>query len=109
VFPIVLIRLIPEVGFGWAIRICAFLILALLVGANLTVTSRIPPTKRPFRIQAFIKPLGELPFALLTAAIFFFYCECWRVSLSGWVADACWVVNRGDVYTIHLYRCRGSA
>lgn len=76
IFPIMLIHLIPQVGFGWAIRICAFVILALLAWANLTLRSRIPPSKRPFRLKAFISPLGELPFALLTAAVFFFYCEC---------------------------------
>ncbi|KAB5566226.1 major facilitator superfamily transporter [Coniochaeta sp. 2T2.1] len=73
ILPIMLIKLIPQVGFGWAIRICAFLILALLIWANLAVRSRIPPTRRPFQLMAFVKPLTELPFALLTAAIFFFY------------------------------------
>ncbi|KXX78516.1 putative transporter MCH4 [Madurella mycetomatis] len=73
IFPIMLIHLIPRVGFGWAIRICAFLILALLAWANLTLRSRIPPSKRPFRLKAFVSPLGELPFALLTAAVFLFY------------------------------------
>ncbi|TDZ40373.1 MFS transporter asaE [Colletotrichum spinosum] len=73
IFPIMLMHLIPEVGFGWSMRICAFLILALLIWANLTVRSRIPPTKRPFRVMAFVRPLQELPFGLLTAAIYFFY------------------------------------
>jgi hypothetical protein len=75
ILPIMLIHLLPEVGFGWAIRICAFLILALLIFANIAMRSRIPPTRRPFQLKAFVTPLGELPFALLTAAIFFFYCE----------------------------------
>ena len=75
ILPIMVVRLIPEVGFGWAMRICAFLILALLVFANLTVRSRIPPTKRPFSAMAFIRPLKEPTFTLLTAAIFFFYCN----------------------------------
>lgn len=75
ILPIMVIKLIPEVGFGWAMRICAFLILALLIFANLTVRSRIAPTKRPFKPMAFITPLKEPPFALLTGAIFFFYCK----------------------------------
>ena len=75
IFPIMVIHLLPEVGFGWTMRICAFLILALLIFANLTVRSRIPPSKRPFSAMAFVKPLGEPAFLMLTLAIFFFYCE----------------------------------
>lgn len=67
-------HLIPEVGFGWTMRICAFVILVMLIFANLTVRSRISPTKTPFEAMAFIRPLKEPTFALLTAAIFFFYC-----------------------------------
>ncbi|KAF6227087.1 hypothetical protein HO133_008528 [Letharia lupina] len=73
IFPIMIIHLIPEVGFGWTLRICAFLILALLTFANLTVRSRIPPMKRPFSLMAFIRPLKVPSFSLLTAAVFFFY------------------------------------
>jgi len=69
------VHLIPEVGFGWAMRICVFLILALLVFANFTLRSRLAPTKRPFSPRAFVRPLREPSFLLLTAAIFFFYCE----------------------------------
>ncbi len=75
ILPIMVVKLIPEVGFGWAMRICAFLILVLLAFANLTVRSRIPPTKRPFSAMAFVRPLKEPTFTLLTAAIFFFYCN----------------------------------
>jgi MFS family permease len=75
IFPVMLIQLIPKVGFGWAMRICAFIILALLIVANLTIRSRIPPVKRPFSIMALFRPLAELDFLLLTLAIFFFYCK----------------------------------
>lgn len=73
IFPIMVTHLIPEVGFGWTLRICAFLILALLTFAIFTVKSRLKPQRRPFRVKAFFVPLKEPPFALLTAAIFFFY------------------------------------
>jgi hypothetical protein len=73
IFPIMVVHLIPEVGFGWTMRICAFLILALLIFANLTVTSRIQPTRRPFSVMAFLRPLKEPSFVLLTSAIFLFY------------------------------------
>lgn len=75
IFPIMVSHLLPEVGFGWTMRICAFLILALLSFANLLVRSRVPPTKSPFEAMAFIRPLKEPVFILLTLAIFFFYCE----------------------------------
>ncbi|KAI2627783.1 major facilitator superfamily domain-containing protein [Hypoxylon sp. NC1633] len=73
IFPIMLINLIPKIGFGWSVRSCAFLILGLLIFANLTVRSRFSPNKKPFVAKAFLLPLAERPFALLTAAIFFFY------------------------------------
>lgn len=75
IFPIMVSRLIPQIGFGWAMRTCAFLILALLLFANLTVRSRIAPMKRPLSLLAFVRPLKEPSFVLLTAAIFFFYCK----------------------------------
>jgi hypothetical protein len=56
-------------------RICAFLILTLLVFANLVIRSRTPPTKRPFEVMALIRPFNELTFVLLTASIFFFFCK----------------------------------
>lgn len=75
IFPVIVFNLIPLVGFGWTMRVCAFLILALLIFANITVRSRIPPSKRPFELMAFVRPLRELPFLLLTLAIFFFFCR----------------------------------
>ncbi|KAK6837968.1 hypothetical protein PG987_006249 [Apiospora arundinis] len=73
IFPVMLIHLIPKIGFGWSIRACAFLILGLLIFANFTVRSRLTPVPRPLVIKAFFTPLLELPFTLTTLAIFFFY------------------------------------
>lgn len=64
-------HLVPKVGFGWTMRICAFFILGLLVIGNLTITSRIKPTKKPFSLFESIAPLQEKPFALLNAGAFF--------------------------------------
>ncbi|KIW91957.1 uncharacterized protein Z519_06939 [Cladophialophora bantiana CBS 173.52] len=65
VFPIMVSRLIPQVGFGWTMRICAFLILFLLIIANLTIRPYYPP--RPHKVTGaeLIKPLTEIPFVLL--------------------------------------------
>ena len=76
IFPIMVERLIPRIGFAWTMRTVAFLILGLLVLTNLTVRSRrihdfkskplLPP------LSPMIKPLKEPPFLLLVFAMFFF-------------------------------------
>ena len=73
IFPIMIDHLVREVGFGWTIRISAFLILALLVIGNLTVTSRLQPTPRPLGLRQYFTPLKELPYLLTTIASFLFY------------------------------------
>ncbi|KAL1840931.1 hypothetical protein VTK73DRAFT_3624 [Phialemonium thermophilum] len=45
IFPIMISRLINQVGYGWALRSAAFLILALVLIANATVRSRLPPRR----------------------------------------------------------------
>lgn len=86
ILPIMLIHLIPEVGFGWAIRICGFLILVLLIFANIVVRSRIPPTKRKFHPIQFVRPLGEIPFMLLALAFFFYFCKYHRFRLNRYLS-----------------------
>jgi MFS family permease len=73
IFPIMVEHLVREVGFGWAMRISAFMILGMLIVANSLVKARIPPHPRPFELMEFINPLKEVPFALLTAAMFLFF------------------------------------
>ena len=73
IFPILVQRLIPRIGFPWAMRVAAFLILGMLILANLTVKSRIPPSPRPFRFMDFVAPLYEIPFTLIVLASFFFF------------------------------------
>lgn len=73
IFPIMLDHLIPEVGYGWALRISAFLILALLVFGNLTVRSRFAPSPKPLKLYQYLKPLTETPYLLTTIASFLFY------------------------------------
>ena len=74
IFPIMVQRLIVERGFGWAMRASAFLILGLLIYANLTVKSRLPPRPTPWKVSDFLNPYLELPFALtvLASSLFFF-------------------------------------
>lgn len=74
IFPIMLRRLILGVGFGWAMRITAFLILFLMIIANLTVKSRLPPKgATPWRLGDFTRHFLELPYTLLVIASFLFF------------------------------------
>ncbi|KAJ5195399.1 major facilitator superfamily domain-containing protein [Penicillium cinerascens] len=68
VFPTMLSRLLPTIGFGWTLRITAFIILALLIIANLTVRSRIAPVPRPVKFSDYTSPFSEIPFVLLMLA-----------------------------------------
>ncbi|KAH8676150.1 major facilitator superfamily domain-containing protein [Xylariales sp. PMI_506] len=71
VFPILVTHLINGVGFGWAMRISAFLILALLIVANLTVRPYRPPTPHGITMAQLIKPLTEADFLFVSAGLFF--------------------------------------
>ncbi|KAM5487935.1 hypothetical protein MaudMau93_004329 [Microsporum audouinii] len=66
IFPIILSRLLPNIGFGWTLRVSGFLVFVLLVISNLTVRSRVAPVPRPVRFHDYINPFTELPFVLLT-------------------------------------------
>lgn len=65
-------HLIPQVGFPWAIRTCAFLILFLLIIANLTIRPYQLPRPRKVTTAELIKPLLESQFLLVLIGFFFF-------------------------------------
>lgn len=74
IFPIMIRRLIVTVGFGWSMRITAFLILFMMVFANLTVRSRLPPKgMTPWVLSEFISPFKELPYASIVVGGFLFF------------------------------------
>jgi hypothetical protein len=75
IFPLMVQHLLPQVGFGWTMRICAFLILGLLVIANLTISSSLRHAPRPFSVMHCLGPLRELNFGIVCTASFFMYCE----------------------------------
>lgn len=72
IFPIMVSRLIDEVGFGWSMRICGFVILGLLIIANLTIKPFYHPVPHPVTGAQLRKPFTELNFLLITAGFFFF-------------------------------------
>jgi len=53
-------------------RICAFLMLFLLIIANLTVRPFRPPQPHKVTINQLVKPLIEIQFILITAGFFLF-------------------------------------
>ena len=77
VLPIMLNHLIPEIGFKWAIRTTAFIILTLLVFANGVTRSRLPPKPASLTLRTYFKPLTELRYVATTAAAFTFFLGLW--------------------------------
>ncbi|KAH8646251.1 monocarboxylate permease-like protein [Xylariales sp. PMI_506] len=73
IFPIMAQQLFVRVGFGWALRIMAFLMLGLLILGNIAVKSRLPPVPTPFNVKEYLMPFKELPFLLLTIGSFLLY------------------------------------
>ncbi|KAB8229637.1 MCT family MFS transporter [Aspergillus alliaceus] len=68
IFPIMVTHLIDQVGYGWAMRIAAFIILFLLVIANLTVKTRLPPQPQGITAQDLSRPLREPPLVTIMGA-----------------------------------------
>ncbi|PKS12587.1 hypothetical protein jhhlp_000795 [Lomentospora prolificans] len=72
IFPIMVRRLIQELGYGWAMRICAFMILGLLIVANLTIRARHPPRPQKMTGSQLAKPFREFEFILVLLGFFCF-------------------------------------
>lgn len=72
IFPIMVSRLIREVGYPWAMRICAFLILALCAVANLTVKPRVMPTPQKITKAQLAAPFREIDYLFLCLGFFCF-------------------------------------
>ncbi|KAI4204745.1 MAG: hypothetical protein LQ346_001569 [Caloplaca aetnensis] len=73
ILPIMVNKIIERSGFPWAMRGVAFLLLGLLVYANLTVRSRLPPSPKPWSFMEFVYPFQELPYFLVVSASFLFF------------------------------------
>ena len=64
IFPIMVSRLIAGIGFPWAMRATALLILVVLTTTNLTVKSRILLNPSPFSVKEYLVPFKEISFFL---------------------------------------------
>jgi MFS family permease len=65
VFPIMINRLIPRVGFGWTMRAVAFIILLGAVIVATTIQSNGAHAPSSFHIRTYLSSLKEAKFALL--------------------------------------------
>ena len=66
IFPIMLDNMLPRLGFGWTIRICGFIMLAIIGLACSVIRARLPPRKEKLFLPAAFK---EVPYiALITAS-----------------------------------------
>lgn len=72
IFPLMLQKLFPAVGFAWATRILGFILLFLLIIANILVQSRLP--RKPMASFRTVAPdftvFQDIPFTLVTFGIF---------------------------------------
>lgn len=65
VWPILVRRLVVQIGFAWTMRALGFISLAVCAGACVCVRTRLP-RKTPVPWSTVLAPMGEAPFALLT-------------------------------------------
>ncbi|KAM6518162.1 hypothetical protein FSOLCH5_006931 [Fusarium solani] len=72
VLPIMMDKMIKEVGFPWMMRTMAFMFLFLLGISCLTVKSRLPPRPKPFVFMEYINGLREPRMAITVIGFFFF-------------------------------------
>ena len=72
VLPIMVVKLIPQIGFPWTMRAVAFTLMGMLVIANLTIKSRLKPNPKSLEMMEFITPLKEPPYTLTVLASSFF-------------------------------------
>ncbi|KAG8355276.1 hypothetical protein FVEN_g6621 [Fusarium venenatum] len=70
IFPIMVTRIIDKQGFGWAMRISAFMILGLLLITNLTIRNHNPPQPQKWTSAQFLRPMREPEFILLACGFF---------------------------------------
>ncbi|KZF19209.1 MFS general substrate transporter [Xylona heveae TC161] len=109
IYPIVFARLQPRIGFGWATRVIAFLMLGMLLGCLAVMRVRVlPPQKRRLlEPRAFL----ELPFTMFTVAEFFgfmglyipfFYCTAYAAKNTGMSHNLSFymlpIINAGSVF-----------
>lgn len=80
VFPIVMRQLLPQIGFGWSVRVVAFIILALNVSSAVVIRWRLPPRQTgpwvdysAFKDKTFLLAVTAMFFVFWAVYFAFFY------------------------------------
>ncbi|KAI0964720.1 major facilitator superfamily domain-containing protein [Xylaria arbuscula] len=75
VLPIMMDKLIPQIGFPWTVRILGFMFLALCgnVISCVTIKSRLPPRPKPLQLSDYVSPFKEARFTIVVIASFFLF------------------------------------
>ncbi|CRK36257.1 hypothetical protein BN1708_016512, partial [Verticillium longisporum] len=71
VFPVLLQKLLPKLGFGWTARILGFILLGLAVPANLFIRSRLPPRDKLTSVWPDLSVFKDMKFTISAVGIFF--------------------------------------
>jgi MFS family permease len=69
IFPLILEPLFKSIGFAWATRVFGFILLALLLVANLLIKSRLPHRKLT-KVIPDLRIFGDKSLTLITVAVF---------------------------------------
>lgn len=72
IFPVMVNRLIPQVGFGWTMRAVAFIILLGVIVSTATIRSNRAHVPTPFSLRTYITPLKDKRFTLLCVSMTLF-------------------------------------
>lgn len=88
IFPIALSKMLnnPDLSFGWTVRICAFLILAIIIPSTIAIRARLPPRQTGFFLpSAFKQPqylalIGSALLMIIGTFIPLFYLPSYAVS-----------------------------
>ncbi|KAI9928050.1 hypothetical protein ASPWEDRAFT_42231 [Aspergillus wentii DTO 134E9] len=68
VFPAVVMRLLPQIGYGWTMRVLGFISLATLTPCLVFLKQRLPPRKSGPLLE--LGAFKELPYALFATGMF---------------------------------------
>ena len=71
IFPILLQKLLPTLGFAWTARILGFILLALSIPANLWIRTRLPASGRPHSVWPDFSIFRDRRYAVATVGVFF--------------------------------------
>lgn len=70
IFPLVLIKIMPKIGYGWSIRVIALIDLVLCLIAFALMKTRLPLEKEAKGAQIDLSAFKDVRFALTTFAVF---------------------------------------